>query len=109
MSACSAAREYQGTRPPNCNGGFPCDACAAKWAEVQSRTLEQFAGKAVSAAGACKVCDLFARLPELREEADRGRARMPPISYDNIAGYVALKYGARMSAETYRRHYGGHR
>jgi hypothetical protein len=71
-------------------------------------SLAEFAKGPRNLPGACSVCDLFARLPELRTEVDAGRSLPHPISYENIAGYVKLKYNVRLASETYRRHYGGH-
>lgn len=38
---CSYASKYKGVRAPNCNKGNPCEACLAKYAEVQKEKSEQ--------------------------------------------------------------------
>lgn len=39
--ACSNSARYTATKPPNCNGGRPCEACQKKWAAAQGKDPER--------------------------------------------------------------------
>jgi len=41
IEQCKGHKRYKGIRKPKCNGGNPCEACLAKFEDVQSKAFEK--------------------------------------------------------------------